>query len=176
MDTRSVPGSSAASLISKYLPVAVGAGQQSPTQLALLLPPAPGDRQAVPEEQMGPWEVPCSLQYRGAAETPHQVPASRSQRRFCPGSAPPRVPSLLGPWGRHRVEEGFSGSPPPTSSSLPVSFPTCLPHQLTVLRLGAMPPGREVDSPGGISGPCQQVGAATQEAVVAPIKGSVVEA
>lgn len=39
-----------------------------------------------------------------------------------------------------------------------------------------MSPGCEVDSPGGVSGSCQQVGAMAQEVVVAPIKGSVVEA
>ena len=72
------------------------------------------------------------------------------------------------------MEEVFSGSPSPMSTSLPVSFP--LPHQLTVPRMGAMPPGREVDSPGGISSSRQQVSAAAQEAVMVPIKGSVVEA
>lgn len=74
------------------------------------------------------------------------------------------------------MEEVFSGSPSPMSSSLPVPFLFSFPHQLAVPRLGAMPPGCEVDSPGGIHSARQQVRAAAQEVVVAPIKGSVVEA
>ena len=66
--------------------------------------------------------------------------------------------------------------PPCPAPSLWSSLPPSLPHQLTVPRLGAMPSGREVDSPGGISSARQQVSAAAQEVVVTPIKGSVVEA
>lgn len=68
-----------------------------------------------------------------------------------------------------------SVSPFPTSSSLPVSIPISLPHQLIVPRLGTMASGLKVNSPGGISSSCQQVGAAAQEVVVMPIKSAIVK-
>lgn len=58
----------------------------------------------------------------------------------------------------------------------PCVRPHLPPHQLAVPRLGAVPPGLEVDSPSGICSARQQVGAAAQEVVVASVKGAIVEA
>lgn len=94
--------------------------------------------------------------YWEAAETPHQVPAARSQRHFHPRSALHQFPSPPGP-GRCVVGKVVSVSPFPTSSSLPVSIPISLPHQLTVPRLGTMASRLKVNSPGGISSSCQLI-------------------
>lgn len=115
---------------------------------------------------------------------------TREQLRRPLGYQPPVHRDVFTPdqhllWSHHHpglgrgATHGGRGGQWPSSSC--VQLPLCVwthlpPHQLTVPRLGTVPPGLEVDGPGGISRARQQVSAAAQEVEVASVEGAIVEA